>query len=57
MPGSLGVEAMLQAMQVYALHLDLGKHFKNPRFLHFLDRKTIWKYRGQIPPEHPEMYL
>ncbi len=57
MPGSLGVEAMLQAMQVYALHLDLGKHFKNPCFIQLLDHKTIWKYRGQIPPEYPEIYL
>jgi 3-hydroxymyristoyl/3-hydroxydecanoyl-(acyl carrier protein) dehydratase len=30
MPGSLGIEAMLQAMQVYALEMDLGKHLKSP---------------------------
>ena len=57
MPGSLGIEAMLQAMQVYALNLDLGKHFKSPRFIQLIDHKIIWKYRGQIPPNHPEMYL
>ncbi|MEM6400544.1 MAG: beta-ketoacyl synthase N-terminal-like domain-containing protein, partial [Cyanobacteria bacterium P01_D01_bin.116] len=57
MPGSLGIEAILQAMQVYALILDLGKHFKSPRFIQLIDHKTIWKYRGQIPPNHPEMYL
>ncbi|NER25091.1 MAG: beta-hydroxydecanoyl-ACP dehydratase [Symploca sp. SIO1C2] len=57
MPGSLGVEAMLQAMQIYALHLDLGKYLKSPRFIQILNHKIVWKYRGQIPPQHPEMYL
>ncbi len=57
MPGSLGVEAILQAMQVYALHLDLGRHLQSPRFVQIIDYKTIWKYRGQIPPDQPEMYL
>ena len=57
MPGSLGVEAMLQAMQVYALHFDLGKHLKSPRFMQLLAHKTVWKYRGQIAPKHPKMYL
>lgn len=59
MPGSLGVEAILQAMQVYALQLDLGKHLKSPRFAQLIDHEIIWKYRGQIPqPEvHTDMYL
>ena len=57
MPGSLGVEAMIQAIQVYALHLDLGKHLKSPRFIQLLNHKIVWKYRGQIPPNQPEMYL
>jgi len=57
MPGSLGVEAILQAMQVYALHLDLGKPFKSPRFVSVGDHKVVWKYRGQIPHGHTEMHL
>ena len=57
MPGSLGVESIIQSMQVYALHVDLGKHLKNPRFIQVLDHKIVWKYRGQIPPKHPKMYL
>jgi PfaB family protein len=59
MPGSLGIEAILQAMQLYALQLDLGKHLKSPRFEQLIDHEIIWKYRGQIPqPEdHTEMYL
>jgi 3-hydroxymyristoyl/3-hydroxydecanoyl-(acyl carrier protein) dehydratase len=57
MPGSLGVEAILQAMQVYALHLDLGKQFKSPRFVQLTDHQIVWKYRGQIPHGQTEMYL
>ena len=48
MPGSLGVESILQAMQVYALQQDLGKEFKNPKFTQLPNHKTVWKYRGQI---------
>ena len=57
MPGSLGIEAMMQAMQVYALHLDLGKHLRSPRFVQLNNHKTVWKYRGQIPPEEKQIYL
>ncbi len=59
MPGSLGVEAILQAMQVYALQLDLGKHLKSPRFGQLLNHEIVWKYRGQIPQpnDQTEMYL
>ena len=48
MPGSLGVEAILEAMQVFALQQDLGRGFANPRF-DLVPRQTMtWKYRGQI---------
>lgn len=57
MPGSLGVEAMLQALQLYAVHFDLGRSFKSPQFRQKIDHKIIWKYRGQIPPDQNEMYL
>jgi 3-hydroxymyristoyl/3-hydroxydecanoyl-(acyl carrier protein) dehydratase len=50
MPGSLGVEAILQAMQIYALEQDLGRHLASPRFEQALDHQTIWKYRGQVVP-------
>jgi 3-hydroxymyristoyl/3-hydroxydecanoyl-(acyl carrier protein) dehydratase len=56
MPGSLGVEAMYEILQVYALQNDLGKQFKNPRFSHSLD-EVIWKYRGQITPANKQMSL
>jgi PfaB family protein len=48
MPGSLGLESILQAMQVYALQQDLGKDFKSPKFVQLANHQTVWKYRGQI---------
>ncbi|MEH2395688.1 MAG: beta-ketoacyl synthase N-terminal-like domain-containing protein [Nostoc sp.] len=57
MPGSLGVEAILQALQAYALHLDLGKQMKSPRFVPVMDHQVVWKYRGQIPQTQTLMYL
>ncbi|HEY9034189.1 MAG TPA: beta-hydroxydecanoyl-ACP dehydratase, partial [Pseudomonadales bacterium] len=56
MPGSLGVEAIIELLQTYALHNDLGKGFKNPRFIAPLST-VVWKYRGQITPENRQMAL
>ena len=57
MPGSLGVEAILQAMQTFALQQDLGKDFKSPKFVQVANHKTTWKYRGQILLPVKEMHL
>ncbi len=57
MPGSLGVEAMLEAMQAYALAEDLGREFRSPRFDLVPDHTIAWKYRGQILPTHKMMKL
>ncbi len=57
MPGSLGVESILQSMQVFALQQDLGKDFKNPKFVQLAQHKTVWKYRGQILLPVKEMHL
>ena len=57
MPGSLGVEAILQAMQVFALQQDLGKDFISPKFVQLPNHKTVWKYRGQILLPVKEMHL
>lgn len=57
MPGSLGVEAMLQALQAYALHTGVGKDFRSPRFVNVTDHTITWKYRGQIVPENKDMSL
>jgi len=56
MPGSLGVEAMIQSIQVYALQQDLGKNFKNPRF-GLVEDEAKWTYRGQIIPDNKQMTL
>ena len=57
MPGSLGVEAISQAMQLFALQQDLGKDFKKPRFVQVANNKTEWKYRGQIKVNVENMHL
>ncbi len=57
MPGSLGVEAMMQALQVFIIHHKIGNHFENPSFRHCITHKTIWKYRGQILQNVQEMKL
>jgi PfaB family protein len=56
MPGSLGVEAILEAMQVFALEAGLGKDMASPGFTHALDT-TVWKYRGQITPANKLMSI
>ncbi|KGJ89673.1 hotdog fold thioesterase [Colwellia psychrerythraea] len=56
MPGSLGVEAIIELMQTYALENDLGKQFANPRFI-APTTLVKWKYRGQITPLNKEMSL
>jgi 3-hydroxymyristoyl/3-hydroxydecanoyl-(acyl carrier protein) dehydratase len=57
MPGSLGLEAIFQAMRAYALQLDLGRPFCSPRFGLAADHLTVWKYRGQITPDAGQMDL
>jgi len=56
MPGSLGVEAIIELMQTYALKNDLGKEFTNPRFI-APTTLVKWKYRGQITPLNKQMSL
>jgi 3-hydroxymyristoyl/3-hydroxydecanoyl-(acyl carrier protein) dehydratase len=48
MPGSLGVEAIVQALQALALETGLTQPFRSPRFGHAPGVETAWKYRGQI---------
>jgi 3-hydroxymyristoyl/3-hydroxydecanoyl-(acyl carrier protein) dehydratase len=57
MPGSLGVEAIFQAIQTFAIQQNLGASFKNPRFQQLENHKTNWKYRGQILLHVKEMQL
>ncbi|WP_439947025.1 beta-ketoacyl synthase N-terminal-like domain-containing protein [Streptomyces sp. BBFR109] len=48
MPGSLGVEAVLQAMRLFVLEQGLAEGIENPRFAMATDVEMSWKYRGQI---------
>jgi 3-hydroxymyristoyl/3-hydroxydecanoyl-(acyl carrier protein) dehydratase len=57
MPGSLGVEAILQAMQIFALHQDLGAGLQSPHFTQVPGHKMVWIYRGQITPNDSNMQL
>ena len=56
MPGSLGVEAMIESVQVFALQQDLGKDMVNPRF-GLVEDEAKWTYRGQIIPDNEIMTL
>ena len=56
MPGSLGVEAIIELMQTYALNKDLGADFRSPKFGQ-IQSEVKWKYRGQINPLNKQMSL
>jgi len=58
MPGSLGIEAILQAMQAFALDQDLGKDFRSPHFSSWVPGAQVtWKYRGQITPHNTRQMI
>jgi 3-hydroxymyristoyl/3-hydroxydecanoyl-(acyl carrier protein) dehydratase len=57
MPGSLGVESILQAIQIFALQQDLGATFASPRFAQVLNHRIQWKYRGQLIPTDDQMAI
>jgi len=57
MPGSLGIESILQIMQIFALQQNLGSQFTSPRFAQLLDHKIEWKYRGQLIPADDQMVV
>ena len=56
MPGSLGLEAMIQAMRTYVLYFELAQ-FKSPSFVNLNEHKTVWKYRGQILQQDRDLFL
>lgn len=57
MPGSLGVEAVLQAMQEWAVDAGLGADLVDPEFVLPTGIATSWRYRGQILADDGEMTL
>jgi len=57
MPGSLGFEAVLQALAVYAIQSGLVKSTDFDQYVPSLNVPMIWKYRGQLTPVNKMMYL
>ncbi|MFD1147256.1 beta-ketoacyl synthase N-terminal-like domain-containing protein [Saccharothrix hoggarensis] len=55
MPGSLGVESVIQALQVFAIEAGLGDRFTRPVFRLPVDVPMGWKYRGQVLRTDAEM--
>lgn len=50
MPGSLGVEAILQALWAYLKHTGTVVHFHDPQMDFSQESALTWKYRGQVVP-------
>ena len=57
MPGSLGIEAILEALRAYAITQGLDEGIPRPTFELVEDLPFNWKYRGQILPTTGEMRL
>lgn len=57
MPGSIGVEAMLEALRIFALRLGLGNKLAGAGFLSPAPHTTVWKYRGQILSQDTDITL
>lgn len=55
MPGSLGVEAIIQGALAYCLETSKGKTMNSPNITITGDNKISWKYRGQLTPEDKRM--
>jgi 3-oxoacyl-(acyl-carrier-protein) synthase/3-hydroxymyristoyl/3-hydroxydecanoyl-(acyl carrier protein) dehydratase len=50
-PGSLGIEAMVQLLQLYMLETGMHHGIESPRFEPLaLQVPLTWKYRGQVVP-------
>lgn len=57
-PGSLGVQAMCQLLQFYAIERGLGGALEAPRFRPILlGQPVTWKYRGQITPRNQKITI
>jgi 3-hydroxymyristoyl/3-hydroxydecanoyl-(acyl carrier protein) dehydratase len=56
-PGSLGIEAMLQALQWHMRAAGMDAGITDPRFEPIaLERPHKWKYRGQVLPKHKTVH-
>ena len=57
-PGSLGLEAMLQLLQVHMILAKLVEGFDEPSFEPIASGQTaIWKYRGQVTPLNSKLTI
>ncbi|GAA2805541.1 beta-ketoacyl synthase [Saccharopolyspora taberi] len=56
-PGSLGVETVIQAMQEWLLDAGLGAGMSDPGFVLPVGAPFTWKYRGQFLPTDGESTL
>ena len=50
MPGSLGIESMVECMEMFSISQGLTAGFACPAFFHG-EGATKWKYRGQLTPK------
>ncbi|ETA01125.1 3-hydroxymyristoyl/3-hydroxydecanoyl-(acyl carrier protein) dehydratase [Frankia sp. CcI6] len=57
MPGSLGVEAVIQALQEWMVQEGLTDDLVEPVFVVPAGLPMSWRYRGQIRPDDGEMTL
>ncbi|MBB4008675.1 beta-ketoacyl synthase N-terminal-like domain-containing protein [Allorhizobium taibaishanense] len=57
MPGSLGLEAILQSMQLFAIRAGLDAGIENPRFGIAVGVPVVWRYRGQLQRTDKHMNL
>ncbi|MDA3629151.1 polyketide synthase, partial [Saccharopolyspora sp. WRP15-2] len=55
MPGSLGVESIIQALQVFVIDEGLADDLGAAAFAMATDVELTWKYRGQVSRTDPEM--
>jgi 3-hydroxymyristoyl/3-hydroxydecanoyl-(acyl carrier protein) dehydratase len=57
MPGSLGIEALIQAVQSFIIQQGLAKDFSRARFALAKGIPMRWKYRGQILKDNKDMWI
>ena len=57
-PGSLGLQAMLQLLQIHMIETGMDSGMARPRFESVIGTKPlVWKYRGQVLPANQLMQV
>jgi len=55
-PGSLGIEAMIQLLQLFMLEQRMDEGLREPRFEALaVGEPLTWKYRGQVAPRNKKV--